>query len=80
MDPEQVALRATTGWRSPPSARDRNRRCRMPGFSPCEGPPLVLGLATPIVAVTKIILERIEVTAPVARVLAGRLDEVRPPT
>ncbi len=31
-------------------------------------------LATPIVAVTKIILERIEVTAPVGQVLAGKLD------
>jgi hypothetical protein len=34
-------------------------------------------IATPIVAVTKIVLERIDVTAPAARVLAGRLD--RPP-
>ena len=31
-------------------------------------------LATPIVAVLKIVLERIELTAPVANVLAGRLD------
>ncbi len=31
-------------------------------------------LATPIVAVTKIILERIDVTAPIGQVLAGKLD------
>ncbi len=31
-------------------------------------------LATPIVAVTKIILERIDETAPVAELLAGRMD------
>jgi AI-2 transport protein TqsA len=31
-------------------------------------------IATPIVAVTKIVLERIELTAPAARVLAGRLE------
>jgi AI-2 transport protein TqsA len=34
-------------------------------------------IATPIVAVTKIVLERVDVTAPAARVLAGKLD--RPP-
>ena len=32
-------------------------------------------LATPITAVMKILLERMELTAPVARLLAGRLDE-----
>ncbi len=31
-------------------------------------------LATPIVAVTKIVLDRIEVTAPIGRLLAGKLD------
>ena len=31
-------------------------------------------LATPIVAVTKIVLDRIEITAPVGRLLAGKLD------
>ena len=31
-------------------------------------------LATPIVAVLKIVLERSEVTSPMSRVLAGRLD------
>ncbi len=31
-------------------------------------------LATPIVAITKIVLERIELTAPVGRLLAGKLD------
>ena len=31
-------------------------------------------LATPIVAVTKIILDRIEVTVPIGQVLAGKLD------
>ena len=31
-------------------------------------------LDTPIVAVTKIVLDRIEVTAPVGRLLAGKLD------
>jgi AI-2 transport protein TqsA len=35
-------------------------------------------IATPIVAVTKITLERIDVTAPAARVLAGKLDRPRP--
>ncbi len=32
-------------------------------------------LATPIVAVTKIVLERIELTAPVGRLFAGKIDE-----
>jgi len=31
-------------------------------------------LATPIVAITKIVLERIELTAPVGRLLAGKFD------
>ena len=31
-------------------------------------------LATPIVAVTKIVLDRIDVTAPVGRLLAGKLE------
>ena len=35
-------------------------------------------IATPIVAVTKIVLERIDVTAPAARVLAGKLDPPPP--
>ncbi|MHC4825904.1 MAG: AI-2E family transporter, partial [Planctomycetota bacterium] len=35
-------------------------------------------IATPIVAITKITLERIDVTAPAARVLAGKLDAPPP--
>lgn len=35
-------------------------------------------LATPIVAVLRIVLERIDETAPVARLLAGRLDAPKP--
>ena len=35
-------------------------------------------LATPITAVMKILLERMELTAPVAALLAGRLEEVSP--
>ena len=35
-------------------------------------------LATPITAVIKIWLERMELTAPVAALLAGRIEEVTP--
>jgi AI-2 transport protein TqsA len=34
-------------------------------------------LATPLTAIMKIIFERIELTAPVAELLAGRLDALR---
>ena len=35
-------------------------------------------LSVPIVAVTKIVMERFETTAPVAALLAGRLDAITP--